>query len=76
MEPQLSFTQKISKKSTKLAKIAFLEVWTKSGKNSNFWEIFNFFDFSIFYLQNDQISFLAIFTSFEDFLVIFCAKDS
>ena len=48
MESQLSFAQKISKKSLKFAKIAKNEIWTKSGKNPQFWEnfqIFRFFDF-------------------------------
>ena len=67
MESQLSFAQKISKKSLKLAKIAFLEVSTKSGKKSAMFGTFS--NFSIFYLQNDQISFLAICASFKDFLL-------
>ena len=71
--------KKIGKKSSELAKIALVEVWTESGKKTAIVEKFSIFfspRFFDFYLQNDKISFLAIVTSFEDFLLFVCAKES
>ena len=58
LESQLSFAQKISNKSLKLAKIAISKFGQNQVKNLQFLENFQKFRFfSIFYHQNNQISF-------------------